>query len=158
MKHNSVILYAVTSEHFALVKELFLEYERSLPFDLDFQNFDEEVSHLPGEYSTPEGRILIALAGGKPAGCVALRKHGEGVCEMKRLYVRPEFRGEGIGKTLAGRIIAEAKKIGYEKMRLDTVGSMVEAIALYRSFGFKEIGQYRVNPLPGAIFFELDLK
>lgn len=157
MKPTPRILDADSEELLSVAKGLFLEYKKSLPFDLDFQNFDEEVAHLPGEYARPSGRILVALAGGEAAGCVALRKLGEGTCEMKRLYVRPEFRGLKLGRRLAEKVIDEAKKSGYKKMRLDTVSSMTEAIALYRSFGFEEIPQYRVNPLPDAMFFELDL-
>ncbi len=157
MKPTLRILDADSEELLSAAKNLFLEYEKSLPFDLDFQNFDEEVSHLPGEYSRPGGCILVALGGNHAAGCVALRRLEEGICEMKRLYVRPEFRGLKLGRRLAERVIDEARQIGYGKMRLDTVSSMVEAIALYRSFGFREIPQYRVNPLPDAMFFELDL-
>lgn len=140
-----------------LAKELILEYSNSLDFDLDFQDFDDELANLPGDYSEPDGQLLIAYESGKPAGCVALRKIGEAICEMKRLYVRPEFRGKGIGKALAKKVIADAREIGYSKMRLDTVSSMTEAIALYRSLGFVEIVKYRVNPLPDALFLELDL-
>lgn len=157
MEAIAEIFDADSTDLIEIAKGLFSEYEDSLPFDLDFQNFEDELAHLPGEYSRPEGRLLIAFVSEKPAGCVALRKIEGGICEMKRLYVRPEFRGKGIGKRLAERIIAAAKEIGYGKMRLDTVSSMVEAIALYKSYGFKEIGQYRVNPLPDAVFFELDL-
>lgn len=142
----------------ATVRELFAEYERLLPFNLDFQNFSDELAKLPGEYSRPEGRLLLASVDRNRAGCAALRKIGTEICEMKRLYVRPEFRGKGIGRRLAARIIADAKEVGYERMRLDTVGSMIEAIELYKSFGFRQIGQYRVNPLPDAMFFELELK
>ncbi len=139
------------------VRDLFLEYADSLDFDLGFQDFDRELAELPGEYSEPDGRLYIAYDSGKPAGCVALRKIDEGVCEMKRLYVRPGFRGRAIGRVLAERVVSEAKKIGYGKMRLDTVSSMTEAITLYRSLGFVEIGKYRLNPLPDALFLELDL-
>lgn len=135
-----------------------MEYAKSLPFDLDFQDFDGELANLPGDYSPSKGRLLIAFISEKPAGCVALRKIDRSICEMKRLYVRPEFRGMGIGRALAERIIAEAREIGFVKMRLDTVSSMTEAIALYKSFGFTEIEQYRVNPLPDAMFFQLDMK
>ena len=139
------------------VRDLFLEYADSLDFDLGFQDFDRELAELPGEYSEPDGRLFVAYESGKPAGCVALRKIDGGVCEMKRLYVRPEFRGRAIGRVLAERVVSEAKKIGYGKMRLDTVSSMTEAITLYRSLGFAEIGKYRLNPLPDALFLELDL-
>ena len=157
MRQTPRILEADSKNLLLAAKDLFLEYERSLPFDLDFQNFEEEVSHLPGEYSRPDGCILVALVGKRPAGCVALRKLDQDICEMKRLYIRPEFRGRRIGRRMAETIIAGAKELGYKKMRLDTVSGMTGAIALYRSLGFKEISQYRVNPLPDAMFFELDL-
>ncbi len=151
------ILNADRQEDIETVRELFTEYEQSLPFDLDFQNFDDELAKLPGEYSRPDGRLILATIDRNAVGCVALRKIGTGICEMKRLYVRPEFRGRGVGKELASRIIADAREIGYEIMRLDTVSSMKEAIALYVSLGFREIPRYRVNPLPNARFFELEL-
>lgn len=139
------------------VRELFSEYVETLGFDLDFQDYEREYEELPGEYAPPDGRLLLALYGFKAAGCVALRKFAESDCEMKRLYVRPESRGKGAGKALALAVIAEAKKIGYEKMMLDTVPSMVEAIALYRSLGFEEREPYRYNPVDGAVFMELAL-
>ncbi len=157
MKQTTRIFEADSEDFLSATRELFLEYANSLPFALDFQDFDEEISNLPGEYSRPEGCILVALAGDGPAGCVALRKLEENICEMKRLYVRPEFRGLKLGRRLAKRVIDEAKKIGYGRMRLDTVSGMTEAITLYRSLGFKGISQYRMNPLPDAMFFELDM-
>lgn len=148
---------AESEEDLRHVRELISEYVASLGFDLRFQHFDEEFAELPGEYAPPDGYLLLATYETKMAGCVALRKIGEGVCEMKRLYVRPEFRGKGIGKDLAVAIVQEAHKIGYTHMRLDTVPSMKEAIALYRSLGFKEIHPYRHNPIEGAMFMELTL-
>ena len=148
---------AESEEDIRHVRELISEYVASLDFDLRFQHFDEEFVELPGEYATPDGCLLLAMQETKLAGCVALRKITKGVCEMKRLYVRPEFRGKGIGKDLAAAIIEEARKIGYTQMRLDTVPSMKEAVALYRSLGFKEIRPYRHNPIKGAMFMELAL-
>ncbi len=157
MKIEIVPVMTEDKASLVLAKELIIEYANSLDFDLDFQNFDHEVANLPGEYSEPEGRLYTALLDNKPAGCVALRKIDRDICEMKRLYVRPEFRGKGIGKALAEKVIADARVIDYRRMRLDTVLSMTEAIALYKSLGFVEIEKYRLNPLPHAVFLELDL-
>jgi putative acetyltransferase len=139
------------------IRALFTDYAQSLGFELDFQDFAGELANLPGEYAPPQGRLLLARVDGKPGGCVALRPLAPGICEMKRLYVRPEFRGKGIGRMLVEWVIAEARQIGYHKMRLDTVPGMEEAIGLYRRFGFREIAPYRFNPIPGALYFELDL-
>lgn len=139
------------------VKFLFSEYASSLDFDLSFQNFEDELTNLPGEYSPPGGAILLAYYEGRASGCVAMRKLAEGVCEMKRLYVRQGFRGKKIGKALSVAIIEEARKRGYSRMRLDTVPSMKEAIQLYHSLGFKETCPYRYNPRAGAMFLELVL-
>jgi putative acetyltransferase len=151
------LLQADFEKDLPLIKEIFEEYASSLGFDLHFQEFKRELAELPGEYSPPKGRLLLAVRDDRIAGCVALRKLGEGSCEMKRLYVRPEFRGKGIGRKLAEAIIDEARKIGYTQMRLDTVPFMKEAIALYLSLGFKEIKPYRFNPIEGTKFMELDL-
>jgi ribosomal protein S18 acetylase RimI-like enzyme len=140
-----------------IFRELLTEYASSLGFDLTFQKFQKELNGLPGDYAPPSGCILLALENSDVAGCVALRRISEGVCEMKRLYVRPKFRGKGIGKLLASTIIMEAIKRGYVRMRLDTVPSMVEAIGLYESLGFYDIAPYRHNPIPGARFMELTL-
>ena len=148
---------AKSEEDLRHVRELISEYVSSLGFDLRFQHLDEEFAELPGDYAPPDGCLLLAVHNTKIAGCVALRKITEGVCEMKRLYVRPGFRGKRIGKDLAAAIIEEARKIGYKYMRLDTVPSMKEAIAVYRSLGFKEIQPYRHNPIEGAMFMELTL-
>jgi putative acetyltransferase len=145
-------------EQAAEVRELFLEYAQSLTFDLCFQSFDEELAGLPGDYAPPEGRLLLAIFDGQTAGCVALHKIENDVCEMKRLYVRPRFRGKGMGKALAERIIHEAREIGYKKLRLDTVEPVMRAaVAMYRQLGFQEIEPYRANPIEGALYMELDL-
>jgi ribosomal protein S18 acetylase RimI-like enzyme len=152
------IVEATTPQHIEQVRALFLEYAGSLGFSLCFQSFDKELAELPGDYAPPEGRLLLAVSGGRAAGCVALHKIGEGVCEMKRLYLRPELRGSGAGRALAERVIADARSAGYRRMRLDTVaGTMDAAIALYRRLGFREIAPYRANPVPGALYMELSL-
>ncbi len=138
----------------SLARELFQEYAQSLGVDLAFQDFDREIATLPGDYDP----ILIAHWNSEPAGCVALHPLESATCEMKRLFVRPQFRGHAIGRTLAERIIAEARGRGYARMRLDTLPAMREAVALYRSLGFVEIPPYRYNPIPGTKFMELDLR
>lgn len=140
-----------------VVRTLFSEYAASLPFRLDFQHFDEELRNLPGEYSAPEGAILLALAEGAPAGCVALRRIDESVCEMKRLWVRPAARGLALGRALTVAVMEAASTRGYRSMRLDTVPSMERAVALYRSLGFHEIAPYRFNPVEGTLYFEIEL-
>jgi len=139
------------------VKALFSEYAGSLGFDLSFQGFNRELAKLPGEYSTPTGRILIAREGSAIVGCVALRRLDEEVCEMKRLYVQPAFRGRGIGKQLAECVIKQARESGYRRMKLDTLASMEVAIHLYLSLGFNRIMPYRHNPIEGAVFMGLEL-
>jgi ribosomal protein S18 acetylase RimI-like enzyme len=145
-------------ERIGQVRELFEEYKASLGVDLCFQSFDSELAGLPGDYAPPDGRLLLALDGDNAAGCVALRKIDDQTCEMKRLYVRPRFRGKGVGTSLIDAIFTEARGIGYKKMRLDTLPEMHEAIILYRSLGFRPIAAYRHNPIPGALFFELNLE
>ena len=142
------------------IRDLFLEYARSLDFNLCFQSFDKELLELPGRYAPPQGRLILCRVNGASAGCIAVKPlRGDGLCEMKRLFVRPEFRGKGLGLKLAVRLIEDAKQIGYHAMRLDTIaGQMDAAIAVYRGLGFKEIPPYYDNPVPNAVFFELILK
>jgi ribosomal protein S18 acetylase RimI-like enzyme len=149
---------AESAAQVAEARSLFLEYSDWLGLNLCFQNFEKELMDLPGVYSPPDGRLFLASQEGKLAGCVALRKIGDRVCEMKRLYLRPEFRGKGMGRSLALKVIEEARSLGYERMRLDTLPSkMGEAIRMYRSLGFREIEPYYHNPVEGALFMELTL-
>jgi putative acetyltransferase len=152
------LIRAESNQQLKIVRQLFIEYATSLGFSLCFQDFDKELAELPGEYAPPNGSLILAVDETEPVGCVALRKITEGICEMKRLYVKPELRGKGLGKQLVKAVIDEAIKIGYTKMRLDTVPVMKEAISLYRSFGFYEIKPYRENPIEGALYMEMDLK
>jgi putative acetyltransferase len=142
-----------------VIRDLFTEYARSLDFNLCFQNFDEELRRLPGEYAPPQGRLVLCLVDGRPAGCIALKPLGNGICEMKRLFVRPEFRARRLGLKLAEHIIQEARHIGYTAMRLDTIaGKMQRAIDLYHFLGFREIPAYYHNPIPDAVYLELELQ
>jgi len=142
----------------AQARELFLEYAQSLGFSLCFQNFDQELADLPGDYAPPAGRLLLAEYDAQLAGCVALHRLDDAICEMKRLYLRPQFRGNGLGRLLAEKIIAEARQIGYERMRLDTVEPvMKDAVAMYRRLGFQQVAPYRANPIAGAMYMELKL-
>jgi putative acetyltransferase len=150
-------LPAESKESVEQIRKLFLEYASSLDFKLCFQDFDKELASLPGDYSPPNGRLYLAFERSEPVGCVGLRSLEDGVSEMKRLYVKPNNRREGIGRALAELVIGNARSIGYSKMRLDTVAAMIPAITLYRSLGFKEIPPYRHNPIASAIYFELDL-
>lgn len=147
------------NEEISRARELFEEYAAHLGLDLCFQGFDKELADLPGKYAPPNGRLFLAVDGERTAGCIALREIEPGICEMKRLYVRPEFRGTGLGRTLAEKIIQAAREIGYRHMRLDTLpGKMDRAIAVYRSLGFKEIEPYYNNPVAGAVFMDLELE
>jgi putative acetyltransferase len=153
---------AESPEQITQARELFVEYAQSLGFSLCFQNFDKELAELPGSYAPPDGRLLLAEYESRLAGCVALHTladhAGDRICEMKRLYLRPQFRGKGLGRALAERILGEARQIGYGRMRLDTVGPvMKDAVVMYRRLGFREIAPYCENPIAGALYMELDL-
>jgi ribosomal protein S18 acetylase RimI-like enzyme len=154
-----VVAQAESPTETVQARELFLEYAQSLGFSLCFQSFDQELATLPGHYVPPDGRLLLAEYEKQLAGCVALHKLEAGICEMKRLYLRPQFRGMKLGRVLVNRIIAEAREIGYERMRLDTVEPvMKDAVAMYRKIGFQEIAPYCANPIAGALYMELDLR
>lgn len=146
-----------TPQQIEEVRSLLREYEASLNVSLCFQGFEKELAELPGDYAPPRGRLLLECDGDQLAGCVALRELDEETCEMKRLYLRPEFRGQGAGRRLARSVIQEARTLGYKRMRLDTLAAMREAKALYESLGFKRIEPYYQNPLPGTEFMELEL-
>lgn len=149
---------AIGAADLELARTLFREYAATLGFALDFQGFEEELAGLPGEYAEPRGTIVLARVDEAVAGCVALRALPEtGACEMKRMYVRPAFQRQGLGRRLGERILADARARGYRIMRLDTIDSMTPAIALYRDLGFRTIPAYRYNPLAGALYFEAEL-
>lgn len=151
------IRQATTPEQLAAIRDLFQEYAAWLQIDLCFQGFADEIAILPGLYAPPRGRLLLATEGNDSAGCIALRPIDEAVCEMKRLFVRPECRGSGLGRTLAERIIAEARSIGYTAMRLDTLPVMQGAIRLYESLGFVRRSAYYDTPIEDTVFMEMAL-
>lgn len=148
------ITQAESAAQVEVARTLFREYAGLLGVDLCFQGFEQELAGLPGEYAPPRGRLLLASAGGETVGCVALRDLGGGACEMKRLYVRPSARGSGLGRRLAEAIVSEAGGAGYAVMRLDTLPQMREAVALYRTLGFRDIEPYRFNPVEGTLYLE----
>ena len=154
---------AESSEDITTARTLMREYAEFLGEDLSFQDFEQELASLPGKYAPPSGVLLLSWVPGsaglivQPAGCVALRKLMPGICEMKRLFVRPRSRGLGLGRLLAERIIEEARALGYKRMRLDTLERLESAVSLYRSLGFVRIPPYCMNPLPGVTFWEKDL-
>ncbi len=139
------------------IRTLFKSYEASLDTSLCFQEFKEELITLPGKYAPPEGCLLMAVADGTPAGCIALRSLGYRICEMKRLYIYPRFQGKGLGKRMVQEVIRRAREMGYTTMRLDTLPSMERAIALYTSVGFVDIEAYTHNPNAGVRYMELVL-
>jgi len=151
------IIPAKTVQDIDKIKKLFIEYQQFLGFDLCFQNFQDELDGLPGNYCPPDGRLFLSLINDKPVGCVALKKLEKDVCEMKRLYTKSKFRGKGFGRQLAIKIIEEAKLAGYKTMRLDTVSFLKEALSLYYSLGFKQTEAYCFNPRDDVIYMELDL-
>jgi putative acetyltransferase len=155
MSFGSVkIRQASSAEEIDVARALFEEYAAALEIDLGYQGFADELADLPGCYAPPRGRLLVAWAGDEAAGCVALRPLDGSTCEMKRLYVRPAFRGDGVGKQLAEVIIAESRQIGYAVMRLDTVPKLETATRLYESLGFVRRSAYYETPVAGTIFME----
>jgi putative acetyltransferase len=140
--------------HLTLVRALFREYADSLGVDLSFQDFERELATLPGHYAPPRGRIVLAYAGDEAAGCIAMRPLAGDTCEMKRLWVRRDFRGAGLGEHLSRALMKLARAAGYRAMRLDTLASMQSAQRLYRALGFREIPAYYANPLPGTVYME----
>jgi putative acetyltransferase len=151
---NVEIRQAASAEEIDVARALFAEYAAALEIDLGYQGFAGELAGLPGCYAPPRGRLLVAWVGDEAAGCVALRPLAEDVCEMKRLYVRPQFRGGGVGKQLAEAIIAEAREIGYTIMRLDTVPKLAAATRMYESLGFVRRDAYYETPVVETIFME----
>ena len=152
-----VILDGAAPARVPTSRGLFEEYAEALGIDLCFQGFDRELAELPGSYAPPGGRLLLALVGDEPAGCVGLRPLGRGDSELKRLYVRGAHRSLGLGRRLTEEALTAARAIGYRRVLLDTLPSMTAAQALYRSLGFHEIDAYTANPVPGAMFMALDL-
>jgi putative acetyltransferase len=153
----TTLTQAASEQELALVRELFREYAADSELDLCFQNFAEELAGLPGAYAPPAGRLFLAYYDGQLAACGAVRPFDAGVCEMKRLFVRPAFRRHRIGRVLAERLVNEARTIGYRAMRLDTLGRMKPAIALYEALGFRRIEAYRHNPLEDVVYMEVSL-
>jgi ribosomal protein S18 acetylase RimI-like enzyme len=151
------VIEPAAAEDIEIVRELFREYQAALGVDLCFQGFERELAELPGDYAPPRGRLLLARAGDAVVGCIALRPLPGNDCEMKRLYVRPDFRATGLGRQLAERVIAEARAIGYGRLCLDTLPSMERAQQLYESLGFTDIAPYRPNPVAGARYLRLML-
>lgn len=140
------------------VRRLLEEYGPSLAIDLEYQSFAEELRTLPGRYAPPQGSLLLARQGARAVGCVALRALSSVDCEMKRLYVRPAFRRHGLGRALVERIVAEAQRIGYRRMLLDSLPTMTDAMKLYRSIGFRDTAPYTQSPVPGTVFLEMRLE
>jgi putative acetyltransferase len=154
---QAVAYASATEADLPAVRQLFREYAGSLGIDLSFQGFEEELAALPGKYAPPQGALIVVRHGGDPCACVALRKIDDECCEMKRLYVQPSKRGLGIGRELVERILEEARRRGYRRMRLDTLTSMKSAVKLYRAFGFRDIPPYIYNPMPDALYMEREL-
>ncbi|MFM7332336.1 MAG: GNAT family N-acetyltransferase [Brachymonas sp.] len=143
--------------HLGVLRELLREYQRHIGVDLCFQSFEEELAQLPGSFAPPDGRVYLAWIGTTLAGCVALRRHDEHSAEMKRLYVRPAFHGQGLGKQLAAHIIQDAQQLGYRRILLDTLPTMHAAQSMYEGMGFKDTGAYTHNPIEAVRYMALEL-
>jgi ribosomal protein S18 acetylase RimI-like enzyme len=148
---------AASADDVATAFALIREYADTLGVDLCFQDLERELAELPGAYAPPRGRLLLARLDGRVAGCIALRPLGPDVCEMKRLYVRPAFRGSGAGRALVETVLGEARAAGYRRMVLDTLATMEAALALYRAFGFRPTQPYYANPIGGTVYLERSL-
>lgn len=148
------VLREATAGDVPVVRELFLEYAAWLQVDLCFQGFDRELASLPGAYARPDGRLFLAVDGERAAGCIALRRFDADAGEVKRLYVRPAYRGHGLGDRLAAAVVAAAREVGYARLLLDTLAHMKTAQAVYARAGFRTTGAYYHNPLPGAVYME----
>ena len=157
MGHQRILDVTESPDHVDAVRELFRAYAAEIGIDLGFQGFDEELAELPGCYAAPRGCILLAMDGERTVGCVALRPLEEGVCELKRMYVRPEYRGQKLAGALANEVITRAAALGYTLMRLDTLAAMTAARRLYEGFGFRVTEPYYNNPLPDVVYYELRL-
>ena len=150
---------ATTKEEFEIAKQLFEAYAKELKLDLSFQNFSQELKEIDLQYTKPQGGLFIAYdKNEKPVGCFGVREINDSICELKRMFIKMEYRGRGLGRAMMRKAIENAMYLGYQKMRLDTLASMKEAIGLYMSFGFYEIPAYRYNPIEGARYFEIDLE
>ena len=152
-----VVIEPSTSLDINRVRELFVEYASWLNVDLCFQGFNEELAVLPGAYARPDGRLYLAITHGQAAGCITLRRFDASTGEVKRLWVRPSFRGRGLARELVQRVLDSAREVGYSRLVLDTLDTMTDAMALYRSMGFRDIEPYYDNPLPGPVYMALDL-
>jgi len=152
------LVEARSGAEIAACRELFVEYQRALGVSLCFQGFDAELAALPGDYAPPRGRLYLALSRGRPAGCVALRPLFHRDAEMKRLYVRSAHRGSGLGRMLAMRVIDDARELGYDLLKLDTLPTMKAAQRMYERLGFVDTAPYNDNPVGGVRFMALDLR
>lgn len=156
--HRFSFAPASTPEQLDTIRTLFREYNAFLDIDLCFQDFEQELAELPGKYASPHGRLYLITCESQPIGCMALRPLDEGICEVKRLFIRPEYKGFGLGRLAMLRLLADARQIGYRAMRLDTLRRLAPALRLYESLGFREISAYNYNPHDDIVYLELALE